>query len=148
MKQEELNKILELHRKWLSSEDSTARADLRNADLRNAYLHGATLECAILNDANLRNANLSGANLFGATLRGADLEGTILTYAKNIYTFNAYDTSRRMVYCVKHKDTFMCQAGCFWGTLDELETKVKEDHNSKVYLGNIAIMREILKDYE
>jgi len=40
----------------------------------------------------------------------------------------------------------MCQAGCFWGTLDELENKVKETHNSKVYLGNINIMREILKD--
>jgi len=37
----------------------------------------------------------------------------------------------------------MIQAGCFWGFLEELETKVKETHNSKVYLANI----EILKDF-
>ena len=34
--QEELNKILELHKKWLMDEDGGVRADLRNADLRNA----------------------------------------------------------------------------------------------------------------
>jgi len=106
------------------------------------------LEGANLQGANLRNADLSFANLYKADLKNADLRNADLSFARNIYTFNAYDTSRRMVYCVKHKDTFMCQAGCFYGTLDELEEKVKEDHNSKVYLGNIAIMREILKDYE
>ena len=121
MKQEELNKILELHRKWLNAEEEGLRADL-------SY------------------ANLNGSDLSYADLRNADLRGADLEYTKNIYKFNAYDTSKRMVYCVKHKDTFMCRAGCFYGTLDELEEKVKKNHNSKVYLGNIAIMREILKD--
>ena len=45
MKQEELNSILELHRKWLYDEEGGKRADL------------------------------NGANLYGANLRGADLSG-------------------------------------------------------------------------
>jgi hypothetical protein len=65
--------------------------------------------------------------------------------AENYYSFIAYNTSKRIVHCVRHDDTFMCKAGCFWGSLDELEAKVKETHNSKVYLMNIEIMREILK---
>ena len=86
------------------------------------------------------------ADLRGADLREADLRGADLRYTKGIYIFNAYDTSKRTVYCVKHDDTFMCKAGCFYGTLDELEAKVLARHKSKVYLGNIAIMRELLKD--
>ena len=141
MKQEELNKILELHEKWLDGEEDGVKADLEIVNLESVNLEGANLQ-----GANLRNADLSFANLYKADLKNADLRNADLSFARNIYTFTAYDTSKRTVYCVRHKDTFMCQAGCFYGTLDELETKVKEEHNSKVYLGNIAIMREILKD--
>ena len=143
MKQEELNRVLKLHRKWLNGEEEGLRADLSYANL-----NGSDLRNADLRNADLRGADLSYADLSYADLRNADLRGADLEYTKNIYKFNAYDTSKRMVYCVKHKDTFMCRAGCFYGTLDELEEKVKKNHNSKVYLGNIAIMREILKDYE
>ena len=53
MKQEELNLILENHKKWLNAEDNGSRANLSGADLS--------------------RANLSGANLSGADLSGADL---------------------------------------------------------------------------
>ena len=116
--QEELNRVLELHKKWLNGEYGGVRADLRGVDLSEADLYGA----------NLDEVNLSGANLTGA---------------KNYYSFVAYDTSKRLVHCVKHKDAWMIQTGCycFWGTLEELETKVKETHNSKVYLANIEILK-------
>lgn len=54
MTQEELNVILENHKKWLQR------------------IGG---ERANLSDANLRGANLCGANLRGADLCGADLRG-------------------------------------------------------------------------
>ena len=78
MTQEELNKVLELHKKWLDG-DSTGRiadlrgADLRGADLRRAKLRGADLRYANLNGADLRGADLRDADFRNATLRGADL---------------------------------------------------------------------------
>lgn len=59
MGQTKINKILELHKKWLNNEPDGVRANLRNADLRNA---------------DLRDADLRGANLRGANLRNADLD--------------------------------------------------------------------------
>ena len=73
--QEELNKILELHKKWLMDEDGGVRADLRNADLRNANLRYA----------NLRNADLRNADLYNADLRYANLRYADLRNAKNIF---------------------------------------------------------------
>ena len=136
MAQEELSKTLELHEKWLNKEDGGVRANLRGADLYGANLRGANLRGANLRGTDLRGADLSGANLRGANLRRANLRG-----AKSYYSFVAYDTSKRLVYCVKHKHTWMILAGCFWGTLEELETEVRETHNSKVYLANIEILK-------
>ena len=96
MKQEELQEILDAHKKWINGEDGGAgadlrRADLRRADLRRADLFGANLRDANLFGANLRDANLSGADLSGAdlrranlrdaNLRGADLRGADLDFS-------------------------------------------------------------------
>ena len=83
MKQEELQEILDAHKKWINGEDGGAgadlrRADLRRADLRRADLFGANLRDANLFGANLRDANLSGADLSGADLRRANLRGANL----------------------------------------------------------------------
>ena len=113
-------------------------ADLRNADLGNADLIGANLGGVNLRGADLRNADLGGVNLIDADLRNANLEGAYF-----YYSFVAYDTSKRIVHCVKHKNTWMIKAGCFWGTLDELEEKVLSSHKSDVYLANIKILKKI-----
>ncbi len=61
--QDELNEILEQHRKWVESEGKEGeKAELRMANLQKADLF----------DANLQEANLSRANLWGANL-GTDL---------------------------------------------------------------------------
>ena len=158
MKQDKISKILELHKKWLEGDSCGERALLVAADLSEANFHGVNLHKANLSEANLHRANLSkanlshanlyganlsGANLYGANLSGANLYGANLYGADGCYIFTAYDTSKRTVYCIKHKDTWMIQAGCFWGTLDELEAKVKATHNSRVYLANIALLREL-----
>jgi len=68
MNANEIKDILDLHRKWLYSEDGGERANLYGANLRDANLR----------DANLRGANLRGADLRGADLRDADLRGADL----------------------------------------------------------------------
>ena len=74
MTQEELQTILEKHKKWLNDVPGGKRANLRGANLEGANLEGANLECANLRGANLKGANLIGANLGGANLEGANLE--------------------------------------------------------------------------
>lgn len=53
-----LNKILELHKKWLNGEEDGERADLSNADLKYVNLRGTDLRCADLSGANLCYAKL------------------------------------------------------------------------------------------
>ena len=107
MTTEEIQKVLELHKKWLKGDPDGVRANLEganlfganlgdanlgdanlgNANLGDAYLEGAYLEGANLKGANLvlsnlRDANLKGANLEGANLEGAHLEDANLKGAK------------------------------------------------------------------
>ena len=123
--------------------DNLSNADLSNANLHNANLYNDNLSNADLHNANLYNANLQDANLRNANFNNANLDHADLRYAKNYYSFIAYDTSRRIVHCIKHNKTWMIRAGCFWGTLEELENKVKATHNSKVYLANIEILKQL-----
>lgn len=81
MTQEELAKILELHKKWLNGEEGGERANLSGADLRWANLSGANLRWADLSGAYLSSADLSRANLSSADLSGADLSGADLRWA-------------------------------------------------------------------
>ena len=118
-------------------------ANLSGANLRGANLEGADFKGADLRDTYLSGAYLEGADLNGANLRDAYLEGANLGSVYNLYVFNAYDTSRRMVYCVKHLDTWYVQAGCFWGTIAELKAEVLATHKSKVYLHNIALLEQL-----
>lgn len=71
MTQEELNKILEKHKKWLNDEEGEESAHLNHADLREANL----------SDANLKGADLRDANLNGADLRYVDLNGIDLDFS-------------------------------------------------------------------
>jgi hypothetical protein len=88
MEQEELQTILDLHKKWIYSEEGGKQANLCDADLRGANLRGADLYGANLCGADLYGANLCDADLYGADLRGANLRG-----AKNISKLLAAQTS-------------------------------------------------------
>lgn len=76
MTQEELNRVLELHKKWLNDEKGGVRADLSGVNLEHTDLYHADLRLA-----NLSQANLYSANLFEADLRDADLSQANLVYA-------------------------------------------------------------------
>jgi len=67
MDQDELKKILRLHKLWLEEKPEGKRADLSEANLR-----GVNLSWADLRNANFSWADLTGANLFGANFSGAD----------------------------------------------------------------------------
>ncbi len=76
---EELEKILEAHRKWVESKKTEGnKADLHNANLKGAKLQGAVLKEADLSGATLEDADLSNANLDGADLRGGHFYKTNL----------------------------------------------------------------------
>ena len=75
MDRKEIEKIIELHGKWLRDEERGERANLRSADLRSADLSSADLSYADLRYADLRYADLSYADLSYADLSSADLKG-------------------------------------------------------------------------
>ncbi len=88
MPDEELQKILEAHRKWVESEGKEGeRANLGWANLQGADLRGANLQKADLRGANLQKADLAGANLQKAALRGANLQKAAL-FGANLQAAN------------------------------------------------------------
>jgi hypothetical protein len=156
MTHEQLTEILNNHKLWLDdlggqkadlsyadlSEADLSGACLYGADLRRANLREADLREADLRDANLSDANLSEADLSGACMYGADLRRASLYRAKGILQFGPMPTSGRMIYFNRHESAIMVQAGCFWGTIDQLEQAVKSKHNCPMYLAIIALVRE------
>lgn len=79
---EQLTKILQSHKLWLTSGGKEGeRANLEGVELEWAELQGADLQNAILNGAAFKNANLIAANLQGAQLRGASFDGAKLQAA-------------------------------------------------------------------
>ena len=76
MTKEELDKVLELHKKWLDGDSAGKRANLHGTHLIGKDLHGANL-C----EADLNGACLCGADLYGANLSCADLHGAVLSGA-------------------------------------------------------------------
>lgn len=91
---EELQTILEKHKKWLNREEGGERANLHRADLCKANLAGANLAGADLTMANLTGANLAMADLTGADLNLANLAGANLCKANlcrtDLYRANLY----------------------------------------------------------
>ena len=86
---EELNRILENHKKWHKlryyfekEEEKELKADLSYADLSGVDLSGVDLRDANLSHANLKNADLSGANLASANLASANLQNAKLNGAR------------------------------------------------------------------
>jgi uncharacterized protein YjbI with pentapeptide repeats len=78
---EDLQIILDLHKKWLLNEKGGERAYLSGAYLSGAYLNGANLSGADLSGADLNGADLRDADLSGAYIRNADLSGAYLSGA-------------------------------------------------------------------
>ena len=116
-------------------------ADLRGADLRGAYLRGADLSGAYLRGAYLRGADLRGADLSGADLR----EWGKLQNPSDVLIVGMIG-SRHDYTTIFHTDKgVFVRCGCFKGTLDEFETKVRVTHqgnkHEKDYLALIQFAK-------
>jgi len=81
MTNQELQKALDLHSKFVKNEAGGVRLNLQGVDLRGANFQGANLRGANLRGVDLRGANLQDANLQGVDLRGADLDFTSLSFS-------------------------------------------------------------------
>jgi len=80
--QDELQEILEQHRKWVETEGKEGKqASLDNANLQEAELWEANLQKAFLFQANLQEAELGQANLQKAYLGQANLQKAHLVQA-------------------------------------------------------------------
>ena len=118
-------------------------ANLRGANLRDADLGGADLGGANLGGANLRGANLRGAYLRGANLRGAYLRGAgKLSSVNDILIVGPLGSRSAYTQIYRTEQGLFVKCGCFFGTIDDFATKVKETHgdneHSKAYTRLIA----------
>lgn len=86
MDQNELNKIINLHRLWLDHNPVGQRADLSEECLREMDFRGADLAYATFIDADLTGANFAAANLSEANFTNANLSDAICCHAQFIGT--------------------------------------------------------------
>ena len=90
-----------------------------------------TLEAAISARANLAGANLDGANLAGAYLDGANLaDKSELQGDRPILQIGPIGS--RCAYFVAYltNNGLRLHAGCFFGTRDEFEKKLQDEHDN------------------
>ena len=124
-------------------------ANLRDADLRDAYLGGANLRDADLRDADLRDAYLGGANLGGANLGGANLGDAYLrdadlrdadlggadkiTSVDDILLIGPIGSRADYTHIYRTDKGIFIKCGCFFGTVEEFASKVKDTHGDNKY---------------
>lgn len=132
---EELKEILTQHKLWLDS----GGVEGKRANLRGIDLNGANLSGADLREVDLRGADLSGVNLSEANLSYTETD-------KRYIQITCIGSRKGMTtYCFED-DIIWC--GCFTGTLEEFETKVRETHENneqylKEYLGAIEYIKKL-----
>lgn len=130
----------------LSGEDLSC-VDLRWTSLIGADLSGANLKFADLRGTNLKGANLREANLMYAALRDTNLSNVDLREAntdKRYIQISCIGSQKRQTTYCFDDDIVWC--GCFKGSLNEFEERVKEIHKDneqylKEYIGFIQYIK-------
>ena len=103
------------------AENNTMKLTLEAAISARANLAGAYLACANLDGANLAGANLDGANLADKSeLQGDRPILQIGPIGSRCAYFVAYLTNNGL----------RLHAGCFFGTRDEFEKKLQDEHDN------------------
>jgi hypothetical protein len=126
-----------------------SRADLSGANLYGANLSGANLYGADLSGANLSRADLSGANLYGANLSGANLSGANLS---GYICVGPIGSRQAWLWARWEEEKYIVHTGCFVGSLNEFEKRVKETHKDGIhreeYLLFIPLLRKRMESTE
>ncbi len=135
MPDEELQKILEAHRKWVELEgEEGKRADLREAIFQKADLREANLFKANLQKADLREANLFKANLQKAYLREANLQGANLSGAEGLTASQVKDAKNWDL--AFYSDDFLKELGLLPDHNERVKKKLAEMEKEKKATGS------------
>ena len=118
-------------------------ANLRGANLRGAYLGDANLRGANLRDANLRGANLRGAYLGDANLRGADK----ITSVDDILLIGPIGSRADYTHIYRTDKGVYVKCGCFFGTVDEFASKVKDTHGGNKFANQYLKVIDFVNKY-
>ena len=128
-------------------------ADLSGADLRDAYLRGANLRGADLRGADLRDANLRGADLRGADLRDANLRDADLrdagkiTSVDDILLIGPIGSRADYTHIYRTDKGIFIKCGCFFGTVEEFASKVKDTHGDNKYANQYLKVIDFVNKY-
>ena len=118
------------------AENNTMKLTLEAAISARANLAGANLACANLACAYLARANLAGAYLAGAYLDGANLARANLADKSELQgdrpILQIGPIGSRCAYFVAYltNNGLRLHAGCFFGTRDEFEKKLQDEHDN------------------
>ena len=123
-------------------------ANLGGANLRGAYLGGAYLRGANLGDAILLGANLRGAYLVGANLDGANLGGAgKITSVDDILLIGSIGSRADYTHIYRTDKGVYVKCGCFFGTVDEFASKVKDTHGDNKYANQYFKVIDFVNKY-
>ena len=137
-----LEEVLELHKKWLNDEKGGERAKLSRENLNHADLRYTNL-----NYADLTYSNLSFSNLNNANLRYTKFYLTNLYKAKGSFvSLGNIGYRNDTTHYLYNIDKVVC--GCFDGTMEEFENKVKDTYEEDVkeykeYMVAIRTLKEL-----
>ena len=123
-------------------------ANLGGADLRGAYLRGADLGGADLGGANLGGAYLGGANLRGADLGSANLGGAgKITSVDDILLIGPIGSRADYTHIYRTDKGVYVKCGCFFGTVDEFASKVKDTHGDNKFANQYLKVIDFVNKY-
>ena len=112
-----------------SKENNTIKDTVEEAVRRGADLSGADLSGADLRDANLRGAYLRGADLRDADLRDAGK----ITSVDDILLIGPIGSRADYTHIYRTDKGIFIKCGCFFGTVEEFASKVKDTHGDNKY---------------
>ena len=118
-------------------------ANLGDAYLRDAYLGGANLGGAYLRGANLGGANLRDADLGGANLGGADK----ITSVDDILLIGPIGSRADYTHIYRTDKGIFIKCGCFFGTMDEFASKVKDTHGDNTFANQYRKVVDFVNKY-
>ena len=92
------------------------------------------VKAAVKSRANLSRADLSRADLSRANLYGADLYGQkIVKSERPFFEIGPLGSRSDNLLAFLTKNGIRIKAGCFFGTVEEFQAKVKETHGNNTY---------------
>lgn len=108
-------------------------AVLAEARFTGAFCGGTNFRGADLSEANFTGTELNDADFRGAKIDGTDFDGAKIDGARGLVSAGGVGVHRRTIYAVDHGTKIYFQAGCFFGSHDELVEAVNRKYHPRPY---------------